>query len=99
MMYVKDGSLLTDDGYLVEAIAVTPLEDYKVLVELETGKKIVFDMTPYLDEPYFEGLRDKKVFDAVVWEDYGAPAWMDESIGLNAIMGLCTIFEDGEHIN
>ena len=55
-------------------------------------------MTEYLDEPYFEGSRDKEIFNSVRCE-FGGSRWYNEELGLDADMGLCTIFEDGVHVN
>ena len=94
-MYVKSGVLMTDDHDMARVVAVAPLEDYKILVEFCTAEKRIFDMTPYIDEPYFEGLRDKEIFNSVRCDMCG-PHWEKEDINLDAIMGLCTIYEDGE---
>jgi len=85
---------MTDDNDLAGIVDVIPLENYRILVEFYTGEKVIFDMTPYIDEPYFRGLRNKEVFDAVR-HDYEAPLWQNEELGLDAEMGLCTIFENG----
>jgi len=95
-LYVKEGLLFEDEQQPASAISVVPLENYRILVEFYTGEKVIFDMTPYIDEPYFRGLRNKEVFDAVMCSNvYGAPHWKNEELGLDAIFGLGTIFENG----
>ena len=97
-MYVKEGLLVTDDGYLPETISVIPLEDYKIRVEFETGEVVTFDMTPYLDEPYFHGLRDKEIFNSVSCGGTHGPYWVNEELELDAVMSLTTIWENGVHV-
>jgi len=93
-LYVKEGLLLEEEDEIARVVNVTPLKDYRILVEFRTGEKVIFDMTPYIDEPYFRGLRNKEVFDAVHCQ-YFAPHWQNEELGLDAIFGLATIFENG----
>ena len=98
-MYIKEGLLYRDDHDLAGTVAVEPLEDYKIKVEFCTGEKVIFDMSPYIDEPYFEGLKNKGIFNSVKPGGWGLGAcWKNEDIGLDAIMGLCTIYENGYHI-
>ena len=50
---------------VIDVIAVSPLEPYRILVEFEDGKRGIFDMTPYLDRGAFRQLRDPAFFRAV----------------------------------
>lgn len=45
--------------------SVRPLDDYQVYVELEDGRKGVFDVKPYLGHGVFRELRDRSYFDRV----------------------------------
>lgn len=42
--------------------AITPLTDYRLLVEFENGERRVFDLTAYLDKGVFTQLRDPARF-------------------------------------
>ena len=45
--------------------AVKPLPDYKIYVEIEDGRKGIFDMKPYLDHGVFKELKDISYFNQV----------------------------------
>ena len=58
--------------------AVTPLENYKLLITFDNGEQRVYDVTPLLDLPIFQRLRDKqqfnkvyidRVMDTVAWDE------------------------------
>ena len=38
---------------------VKPLGDYRIYVEIEDGRKGIFDLRPYLERGVFRELRDK----------------------------------------
>jgi hypothetical protein len=71
---------------------VKPLSDYKIYVEIEDGRKGVFDLTPYLDRGIFRELRDVNYFNqvgilfgAVTWphdQDIAPETLLDEMIPL-----------------
>ena len=42
-----------------------PLSDYRIYVEVEDGRKGVFDLRPYLDHGVFRELRDVHYFNRV----------------------------------
>jgi len=42
-----------------------PLSDYKIYVEIEDGRKGIFDMKPYLDHGVFKELKDINYFNQV----------------------------------
>ena len=44
---------------------VKPLPDYRIYVEVEDGRKGVFDVRPYLDHGVFRELRDLQYFTRV----------------------------------
>ncbi len=56
---------------------VRPLEDYRIYVEIEDGRKGVFDLKPYLDRGVFRELRNKHYFDQVGIV-FGAVTWPHE---------------------
>ena len=44
---------------------VRPLPDYQIYVEIENGRKGIFDLKPYLDHGVFSELRDVSYFNQV----------------------------------
>ena len=44
---------------------VRPLDDYEIYVELEDGRRGVFDLKPYLTHGVFKKLQDKGYFSQV----------------------------------
>ena len=41
---------------------VKPLPDYRIYIEIEDGRKGIFDMKPYLDHGVFRELKDMHYF-------------------------------------
>lgn len=56
---------------------VKPLPDYRLYVEIEDGRKGVFDMKPYLDHGVFRELREPRYFNRVGIL-FGAITWPNE---------------------
>ncbi len=56
---------------------VKPLTDYKIYVEIEDGRKGIFDMKPYLDFGVFKELKDINYFNQV-YILFGALSWPHE---------------------
>ncbi len=56
---------------------VKPLSDYRIYVEIEDGRKGVFDMKPYLDHGVFRELRNPHYFNQV-GTLFGAVTWPNE---------------------
>ncbi len=56
---------------------VKPLPDYRIYVEIEDGRKGVFDLKPYLDHGVFRELRDEHYFNQVGIL-FGAVTWPHE---------------------
>jgi hypothetical protein len=56
---------------------VRPLDNYRIYVEIEDGRKGIFDLKPYLDRGVFRELRDKHYFDKVGIV-FGAVTWPHE---------------------
>jgi hypothetical protein len=56
---------------------VKPLSDYQIYVEIEDGRKGVFDMKPYLDRGIFRELKDVNYFNQVDIL-FGAVTWPNE---------------------
>jgi hypothetical protein len=56
---------------------VRPLNDYQIFVELEDGRKGIFDLKPYLNHGVFRELQDKSYFSQVDIV-FGAVTWPHE---------------------
>jgi hypothetical protein len=56
---------------------VKPLSDYRIYVEIEDGRKGIFDMKPYLDRGVFRELRNLHYFNHVGIL-FGAVTWPNE---------------------
>ncbi|MFY9271024.1 MAG: DUF2442 domain-containing protein [Candidatus Manganitrophaceae bacterium] len=56
---------------------VKPLPDYRIYVEIEDGRKGIFDLKPYLDHGVFRELRDIHYFNQVGIL-FGAVTWPHE---------------------
>jgi hypothetical protein len=48
-----------------DVTTVKPLPDYRIYVEVQDGRKGVFDLKPYLDRGVFRELRDVHYFNQV----------------------------------
>ena len=57
--------------------SVKPLSDYRIYVEIENGRKVIFDMKPYLDRGIFRELREVHYFNQVGIL-FGAVTWPNE---------------------
>lgn len=53
---------------------VKPLPDYRIYVEMENGRRGIFDLNPYLDHGVFRELRDVSYFNQVGIL-FGAVSW------------------------
>jgi hypothetical protein len=60
-----------------DVTTVKPLPDYQIYVEIENGRKGVFDLKPYLDRGVFRELRDVHYFNQVGIL-FGAVTWPNE---------------------
>lgn len=56
---------------------VKPLPDYRIYVEIEDGRRGIFDVKPYLDRGVFRELRDEVYF-RQVGILFGAVTWPRE---------------------
>jgi hypothetical protein len=56
---------------------VKPLPDFRIDVELENGRKGIFDLTPYLNHGVFRELQDVHYFNRVGIL-FGAVTWPNE---------------------
>lgn len=60
-----------------DAKTVRPLSDYRIYVEIEDGRRGIFDVKPYLDRGVFRELRDQHYFNQVGIQ-FGAVTWPQE---------------------
>jgi hypothetical protein len=77
-----------------DAKLVKPLPGYRIYVELENGRKGIFDLNPYLDRGVFRELRDVHYFNqvdiflgAVTWpneQDIAPETLLDEMVNLDS---------------
>ena len=56
---------------------VKPLPDFRIYVEIEDGRKGIFDLNPYLDRSVFRELRNVHYFNQVGIL-FGAVTWPNE---------------------
>lgn len=56
---------------------VKPLSDYRIYVEIEDGRKGIFDLKPYLDHGVFSELQNPHYFNQVAIL-FGAVTWPNE---------------------
>ena len=56
---------------------VKPRSDYKIYVEIDDGRKGIFDVSPYLDRGLFKELKDINYFNQVSILS-GAVTWPNE---------------------
>jgi hypothetical protein len=67
---------MTDEMYW-DFKTVKPLPDFRIYVEIEDGRKDIFDLNPYLDHGIFRELRDVHYFNQVGIQ-FGAVTWPNE---------------------
>lgn len=82
---------------------VKPLPDYRIYVEIEDGRKGIFDLKPYLDHGVFRELRDVHYFNqvaillgAVTWphqQDIAPDTLVGEMIPLDPNLAPNTAFD------
>jgi hypothetical protein len=60
-----------------DVTSVKPLTDYRIYVEIEDGRKGIFDLKPYLDFGVFQELKDINYFNQVgiLW---GSVTWLHD---------------------
>jgi len=80
---------------------VKPLENYRIYVELENGRRGIFDLQPYLNQGIFPELRNVQYFNQVGIV-FGAVTWPHEQdiapdtlmAGLVSVEGGATAIEE-----
>jgi hypothetical protein len=76
---------------------VSPLDEYEIYVELEDGRKGIFDLKPYLNHGVFKELQDKSYF-AQVDIMFGAVTWPHEQdiAPETLVAGLKPVVDQGD---
>lgn len=82
---------------------VKPLPDYRIYIEIEDGRKGIFDLKPYLDFGVFRELRDVHYFNqvgilfgAVTWpheQDIAPETLLAEMVPLDPNLAPSIVFE------
>jgi len=47
---------------MVKVVSAEPMENYRLKIELSTGKQGIFDVSPYLDKGVFCELKEENYF-------------------------------------
>lgn len=63
---------------MVKAVSVKPMPEYKVDILLENGRKVVFDMQPFLEKDLYKPLLDVSFFETVKVDEYGVVCWNND---------------------
>jgi hypothetical protein len=60
-----------------KVLSVKPMEDYKLLLIFDDGKRCIFDVKPFLNKGVFKELKNIKTFNTVrvAW---GSIAWKND---------------------
>jgi hypothetical protein len=76
-----------------DVTTVKPLAGHRIYVELASGRKGVFDLTPYLDHGVFRELKDPAYFNRVGIQ-FGAVTWPnDQDIAPETLLAEMTPVE------
>jgi hypothetical protein len=67
----------SEGAVITSVISVEPLENYKLRIQLSTGRTGIFDISQFLDEGVFQELKDPAYF-RQVYVDYGTVVWPHE---------------------
>jgi hypothetical protein len=62
---------------MIEVISVTHQDDYKLILNFNTGEVRFFDMYPYLEYTVFKSLIDIEIF-KLAQVQYGTVTWPNE---------------------
>lgn len=90
-MYEQDGILYAGSNTpMIKVVDVKPLPDYRLLLSFSNGASKLYDVTPLLDLPVFQVLRDIDVFNKVDI-DFDTVTWCDGDIDIAPE----TLFKDG----
>lgn len=90
-MYEQDGILYAGSNTpMIKVVDVKPLPDYKLALSFSNGVSKLYDVTPLLELPVFQALKDVKVFNQVDI-DFDTVTWCNGDIDIAPE----TLFKDG----
>lgn len=90
-MYELDGILYAgSNSPMIKVVDVKPLPDYKLVLSFSNGASKIYDVTPLLELPAFQVLKDVNVFNKV-YIDFDTVTWCNEGIDIAPE----TLFIDG----
>lgn len=90
-MYELDGILYAGSNTpMIKVVDVKPLPDYKLALSFSNGASKLYDVTPLLEFPVFQVLKDVNVFNKVDI-DFDTVTWCDGDVDIAPE----TLFKDG----
>ncbi|WP_394921444.1 DUF2442 domain-containing protein [uncultured Robinsoniella sp.] len=90
-MYELDGILYAGSNMpMIKVVDVKPLPDYKLALSFSNGASKIYDVTPLLELPAFQVLKDVNVFNKV-YIDFDTVTWCNGDIDIAPE----TLFIDG----
>lgn len=90
-MYEQDGILYAGSNTpMIKVVDVKPLPDYKLLLSFSNGISKIYDVTPLLDLPVFQALKDINIFNEVDI-DFDTVTWCNGDVDIAPE----TLYKDG----
>lgn len=81
-MYEIDGILYAGKpAEMIKVTGVKTLQNYQLLLTFSTGERKLYDVSPLLDLPVFQPLKDKRVFDDVQL-DFDTVTWCNGDVDI-----------------
>jgi hypothetical protein len=91
ILNIKNARDRYEDIMFWDVKTVKPMPGYKVYVEIEDGRKGIFDLNPYLDHGVFRELQDVNYFNQVGIL-FGAVTWPhDQDIAPETLLAEMTL--------
>lgn len=81
-MYEQNGIIYADSNTpMIKVVDAKPLPDYKLALTFSNGVSILYDVTPLLELPVFQVLKDIQVFNKFDI-DFDTVTWCDGEIDI-----------------
>ena len=81
-MYEIDGILYAGKpADMIKVTGVKTLQNYQLLLTFSTGERKLYDVSPLLDLPVFQPLKDNRVFDDVQL-DFDTITWCNGDVDI-----------------